>query len=186
MVVIFLIALTLLFSCAPKVERRCSAGEELIDEFSRKYVPRNFRIYGKFRYGPLKFPMLLAKFDGIYTVRIAKAKDVRIKRDRLCIDRKCYLLPSPPEYLIFGRLLSGTEYSFCKEGLLFFRERVGVYEKLLIFEGKVPKELSVRNVKNGKTLRIIFGSMDKERYFKEITFILDSNEVKLIIEEVEL
>lgn len=181
----FLLVLIVLISCAPKAEKRCEA-ERVLSEFSSKQPPKNFRIFGAIKYGPLKFPMMFAKFDGFYTIKVARTKDLSIDRNRFCTRDKCYLLPSLPEDIIFGKLLSGREYHLCKDGLLLFRERLGVYDKLVIFSEGRPKEISIRNVKNGKVLRIVFGPMDKEGFFKEIEFITDSSSAKLIVEEVEL
>jgi len=129
--------LLLLIACAPKeVRRDCPSPERILHTFALKRVPENFRIYGTFRYGPLRMPVLLAKFDSFYTVRVARAQNVTIEKDRLCLEGKCYLLPVSPENLIFGRVLSGKEYSFCSRGSLVFRERTGVYEKLVVFEGE--------------------------------------------------
>jgi len=184
--IVLLAILLVLFSCAPKVEERVCDGEKILREFSDRSAPKNFRIYGVVKYGPLKFPMMLAKFDGFYTFRMAKGRNVYVSNDRFCIKDKCYLLPLPPESIIFGKLLSGREAVLCKEGSLLFRERLGVYEKLVVFSEGRPRELSIKNLKNGRILRVVFGSEDERGFFREIEFITESGSVKLILEEVEI
>ncbi len=176
----------LLLSCAPKVERACGSAREVLDTYTLRKVPENFRIYGTFKYGPVKLPMLLAKFDSFYTVRVARTQNVRIERDRLCVEGKCYLLPVAPEDLIFGRVLSGREYSFCRGKLLMFRERMGVYEKLVIFEGGKLREMVIRNVRKKKSFKITFGDVREGGFFGELVFEMDGKRVKLLIEEVEI
>ncbi len=182
--------LLLLLSCAPKVEvereRACADPERILTEYAHRRVPENFRIYGALRYGPLKLPMLLAKFDSFYTVKVAKAKDVSIEKDRLCLEGKCYLLPFAPENLIFGKVLSGTEYSFCSNGLTTFRERTGVYEKLVLFERTSLREVVIRNVRKNRSFRVIFRSPDPGGFFRELDFEMDGKRVKLLVEEVEI
>jgi len=184
---LWILSLTaLLLSCAPKVEKACGSAQEVLHAHAFGRVPENFRIYGTFKYGPVKLPMLLAKFDNFYTVRIARTQDVRIERDRLCVEGKCYLLPVAPEDLIFGRVLSGKEYSFCRGNLLMFRERMGVYEKLVIFEGGKLREMVIRNVRKNRSFRITFGDRRKEGFFGRLLFEMDGKRVKLLIEEVEI
>ncbi len=181
--ILFLI-LILILSCAEKGQE-CLPVSEVIKEYEFRKIPTDFRIYGVFLYGPLKSPMMLAKFDGFYTVRVAKTNKIKIEKNKLCIENKCYLLPIAPENLIFGRVLSGGEYHFCRNSLLMFRKKLGVYEKLVVFEGKKLKELIVRNIKKEKSIRIIFGDL-KGKFFRELTFEIEGNKVKLVIEEVEI
>ena len=177
--------LFLMFSCAPKVERKCVYDRELVNSYQSRAVPEDFRIYGILKYGPLKFPMMLAKFDGRYTVKVARAKGIDLSGNRFCLEDKCYILPAPPEYLVFGRLLTGREYSFCRDGLLYFRRRGEIYERLVIFNGNRPVELAIINLNNNKSVRVILGKEDERGFFRELRFILNGREVKLLIEEVE-
>ncbi len=184
MILVLLLTLVLI-SCAPKVREACPQKEEALSLYSTRYVPKDFRIYGILRYGPLKFPMLLAKFNGFYTVRVANVEDVSIEGERLCFEGKCYLLPAPPEYLVFGRVLSGKEKLLCDGGALIFSEELGVYEKKVVIRGKKIEELSVRNRRNGMVLTVTFGAMTPEGFFRSLSFKTDSGEFKLEIEGVE-
>ena len=181
-----LFLLFLILSCAQKVETSCPNREDILREFSSRYVPKDFRIYGTLYYGPLRLPMMLAKFDGFYTVRVAKARNVSIERDRLCIERRCYLLPAPPENLVFGKVLSGREVSLCEGGRLIFEESLGVYRKRVLFEGRRLKELILWNVRKNRGMRILFGKEDGRGFFREIDFDMEPGRVKLQIEEVEI
>ncbi len=184
--IFLLIIWVLLTSCSVKVAQRCADEKRVIAEYTLNHVPREFRIYGHFKYGPVKFPMIIAKYDGFYTVKVAKVKDVSIRRDRICARGKCYLLPLLPEDIIFGKVLSGTEYSFCRGGRTVFRERMGVYDKIVVFEGGKLRELIIVNRKNGRGLKITFGSRSERGYFREIGFEMNGEKVKLEIEEVEV
>ncbi|WP_457600492.1 hypothetical protein [Hydrogenivirga sp.] len=180
-----LFVLFLIFSCAKKVERECVYDPKAIDRYEHRRVPENFRIYGLIKYGPLKFPMMLAKFDGLYTVKVARARALSLKGRKLCLEKKCYILPAPPENLVFGKLLTGKEYSFCRNGLLYFRQRGELYERLVVFEGNRPKELSIINRRKNRSVKVLLGEEDERGFFRELRFLLDGREVKLLIEEVE-
>ncbi len=182
---LLLLLLATLFSCAPKVERACPPAREVALKYRERYVPSNFRIYGLLEYGPLKFPMMLAKYDNFYTVKVARAGDVEMKRDRVCVRGKCYLLPAPPEDLIFGRLLNGREYSFCRGKTLYFRDRGRVYERIVSFLNGKPLEVSLINLRTNRSVRVLLKKEDKRGFFREIIFIFEGTEVKLIVEEVE-
>jgi len=186
MIPVILLFAVFVFSCGVKTGGICLSPEKVADKYTLNHVPKDFRIYGKFRYGPMSFPMMIAKFDGFYTVRVAKVKDVSLERDRICARGKCYLLPLLPEDIIFGKVLTGSEYSFCREGLLYFRERLGLYEKIVIFEGRKLKEMVIVNRKRQRAMKIIFGEYSKKGYYRDVTFRMDGEEVKLQIEEVEI
>lgn len=175
----------LMLSCAKKIPPSCPGGEEVLREFSSRHVPDNFRIYAILRYGPVRLPMMLAKFDGFYTVRIAKAGNISVDKGKLCIDERCYLLPAAPESLVFGRVLSGSERSICANGKLIFEEDMGVYSKRVIFDGKKLKEVILRNVRKERSIRVSFGEEDERGFFREIEFSMGGAGVKLQIEEVE-
>jgi hypothetical protein len=181
----FLLILFLIISCAPKVERECVVDKSVYGPYLNRKVPKDFRVYGLIKYGPVRLPLMLAKFDGFYTVRVAKAGDISIDSKRICIERKCYILPAPPEELIFGKLLTGREYSFCRKGLIYFRLRGDVYERLVVFGPEGPEELSLINVRKNKSVKVLFGEEDPKGFFRELRFLLDGGEVKLLIEEVE-
>ncbi len=185
---IWLLSFLLIFalSCGVKTTGVCLSPQKVAEDYTLNHVPREFRIYGKFRYGPVSFPMMIAKFDGFYTVKVAKVKDVSLERDRICARGKCYLLPLLPEDIIFGKVLTGSEYSFCRKGLLYFRERLGLYEKIAVFDGRDLRELVIVNRKRNRAMKITFGEFSGKGYFREITFIMDGEEVKLEIEEVEI
>lgn len=176
----------LLFSCAQKVERKCVYNPKAVALYKDRRVPENFRIYGLLKYGPLKFPMMLAKFDGYYTVKVARAKGISIEGKTLCLEGKCYILPAPPEDIVFGKLLTGREYSFCRNGLIYFRQRGRIYERLVVFRGSKPVELAIINRKDNRSVKVILGSESDKGFFRELRFILDGREVKLLIEEVEI
>ncbi|RLJ69796.1 hypothetical protein BCF55_0052 [Hydrogenivirga caldilitoris] len=180
------LSLILLFSCAPKVERECTYDKQAIDTYRDRRIPQDFRIYGLLKYGPVKLPMMLAKFEDYYTVRVAKAKGITLEGDRLCLESKCYILPAPPENLVFGKLLTGKEYSFCREGLLYFRERGKLYERLVVFRNNKPLELAIIHLKSNESVKVLFGPEDNKGYFKELRFILNQKEIELTIEEVEI
>ena len=186
MKLLLLFVLFLALSCAQKTEPVCPDPEPILMKYSSRPVPKDFRIYGILSYGPLRLPMMLAKFDGFYTVRVAKAKRVSVEESKLCIENRCYLLPAPPENLIFGKILSGRETYVCTEGGLLFEERIGPYIKRVFFEGVVPKEVIVWNPRKRKGLKISFGKESEEGFFREIRFDMDTGKVKLQIEEVEL
>ena len=183
---LLLISLFLVLSCAQKTAPVCPDPNKVMTEYSSRPVPKEFRVYGILHYGPLRLPMMLAKFDGFYTVRVAKAKKVSVDKDRLCIEDRCYLLPAPPENLIFGKLLSGRETYVCREGNLLFEERIGPYLKKVLFEGERPREVIVWNPRKGKGLKIFFGKESEEGFFREIRFDTGTGKVKLQIEEVEI
>lgn len=183
--VLFLLTLALLLACAPKERVACKEETELLKKYSSRRVPEDFRVYGTIRYGPLRLPVMLARFDGFYTVRVAKARDVSLDRDKFCVDGRCFLLPMPPEDLLFGRILSGRETYLCEEGALVFEERRGVYLKRVVFEGNKPTEILIWNTRKGKIIRISLGEEDERGFFKEVRFDTDGMEVKLQVEEVE-
>jgi len=176
----------LLFSCAPKVKHECRTDPSLYSEYMKRDIPENFRIYGVIKYGPLKFPTLLAKFEGNYTVKVARAKDISINEERFCFKGKCYILPAPPEDLIFGRLLGGREEFYCVEGLTYARTRDRFYEKVVVFEDYKPKEISITNLKSGRSMKVLLGKESDKGFFGEIEFVMEGGEVKLLIEEVEI
>ena len=181
-----ILLIVLLLSCAPKERVACPDWSGILKKYSSRFVPEDFRVYGIIRYGPLRLRMMLAKFDSFYTVRVARAKSVSVEEDKLCIEKRCFLLPVPPEYLLFGRVLSGREISLCEGGTLIFEERMGVYRKRVVFEGDRLKEIIIWNIRKGKGLRISFGEEDKRGFFREVRFDTGGVEVKLQIEEVEL
>lgn len=184
---LFLIfSLLMLIACAPKVKKECIYDEMSLQKYRDKSIPESFKIYGLLKYGPLKFPMMLAKEEGHYIVKVARAKGLKLTRDKFCIKNKCYLLPAPPEELIFGRLLSGREYSFCREGLLYFRHRGAVYERVVVFEGNRVKELSIVHRKKNRGVKVLLIEESPSGYFKELEFLMDNASVKLLVEEVEM
>jgi hypothetical protein len=183
--ILLIIPLLFILSCSVKVERECDIRSEAYTPYRLNHVPKEFRIYGRLVYGPMKFPLMIAKFDGFYTVRVAKVRDLSLKKDRICARGKCYLLPLLPEELIFGRVLTGQEFAFCREGKTIFRERLGVYEKLVFFEGPFLRELIIVNRKTRRGLKITFGEKTGKGYYGELSFEMNGEKVKLEIEEVE-
>ncbi len=177
-----------LISCAPKVkkEKLCPPEQAILSKYSQRVVPEEFRIYGTLKYGPLKFPFMLSKFDGFYTLKVAKVRKVELSSDRFCLDKKCYLLPDQPENLIFGKVLTGEERSLCKDGTLYFRSEGEIYIKEVAFEGERPKELTLYNPRKDKDIKVIFGKENPKGFFEELSFVGEGTEVKLEIEEVEL
>lgn len=183
---LLLLAPVLLLSCAHKERVACPGGADILERYSSRFVPENFRVYGIIRYGPLKLPMMLARFDGFYTVRVARTRDVSVYRDRFCVEGRCFLLPIPPEDLLFGRILSGREIRLCEDGVLVFEEGTGVYLKRVVFEGSRPREILIWNTRKKKGIRVLLGEEDEKGFFREVSFDSGGVEVKLQIEEVEL
>ncbi|MDQ7082075.1 MAG: hypothetical protein Q9N34_03135 [Aquificota bacterium] len=177
----------LVLSCAPlhRAERECPGTEDLMNIYASGKTPKEFRIYGKVRYGPMKVPFLIARFDDIYTVKVPR-RDVKVLDGKVCLRDRCYLLPLPPENLVFGGVLRGGEREFCDGGVKVFSERGIVYERTVIFEGKKLREMRIKNLKNGKVIRVIFGERDPRGYFREIKIRTGGTGFKLLIEEVEI
>lgn len=178
-----LLLLLLLYGCAPKKEKPCPK-EEVLHRFLEREVPRNFVMYGVLRYGPLSSPMMLSKEDGFYRVKIARGGKVSVSERVLCIRGRCYLLPLPPEFLLFGRVLSGNEELLCVGGTLVFKKRAGVYERRVLFEGSRLTEMVVRNLRNGKEMKVLFGDEKPEGFFRSIIFELNGESLRLDVEEV--
>ena len=179
----FLLLFLFLFSCAPKVEKRCDLQSSL-QSLPRTKAPENFRLHGYVKYGPLRFPFLFAKEEGKYRLKVAKAPRIRVFEDRFCVKKKCYLLPAPPEKVIFGELVSGRERAFCRGSYLVLESSSDLYEKKIFFEGGKPVKAVVKNLKNGKTFTVLFRERDKRGFFRELVFKGRGGSVKLLIEEV--
>jgi hypothetical protein len=186
---LLLLSVLLLASCAPLVEvggRVCPSTEELLELYARGKTPKEFRIYGMVKYGPVRIPVLIAKFDDLYTVRVPRGKDLRIEGGRVCLGERCYLLPLPPENLVFGGVISGGERESCRDGLKYLTERDEVYERTAVFEGNRLREFRIRNLRNGRTIRVEFGPRDPAGFFREIRLEMGNVRFKLLIEEVEV
>ncbi len=181
-----LIAL-LILSCAPvyRAEKGCPSTEDLMRVYATKRTPKEFRIYGRVSYGPVKVPFFMAKFDGIYTVKVPR-REIKLEDGKVCLENRCYLLPFPPENLVFGGVLEGGERELCEGGVKILSEKRGVYERVILFEGKRLAEVRIRNLKNGKVIRVIFGRRDPRGYFREIGVRTEGAWFKLLIEEVEI
>lgn len=188
MIQLFLFVLFLV-SCAPLSDRRpsvkCPDPKDLFTGYSFQRAPKEFRVYGTLKYGPLKMPILIAKFDGIYTVKVPKERDIRLDERHVCLKGRCYLLPIPPENLIFGGVLLGKEVEVCKGGKRYMVYTEGVYERTVVFVDSRLVEYRVRNIKNNKVIKVRFGPLGPGGYFREILIETEGMSFKLLIEEVE-
>ncbi len=173
----------ILFSCAPKVEERCDP-RTVLRNLPRTKAPENFKLHGYVKYGPLRFPFLFAKEKGSYRLKVAKAPRIRVFEDRFCLKGKCYLLPAPPEKVIFGELIFGGERASCEGSYVVLESSSDLYEKKVFFEGGKPVKAVVKNLKNGRTFTVLFRERDKRGFFRELVFKGKGGSVKLLIEEV--
>ncbi len=186
---IFTLALLILTSCGPlmKAEKdlRCPDTEDLLNKYAIWKAPVEFRIYGSVKFGPFRMPILLAKFDNIYTVKVPRREEIKVEERYVCVRKRCYLIPVPPENLVFGSVISGMEVASCSEGRKIMTEVGDIYEKTAVFEGDRLREYRIRNVRNGRTIKVLFGPRNPKGYFEEILFDMEGRRFKLLIEEVE-
>ncbi len=187
MKIIFLFLL--LLSCGPLVEvkrGKCPSKEEILLSYSAKRTPKEFRVYGRVSFGPLKFPILLAKFDGIYTVKVPGKERVFVDGKVVCVRERCYLLPLPPENFIFGGVLLGRERVLCSGNRLVFKDTGKIYEREILFEGGRLSEYRVRNRRSGKTLKVFFGPKERGGYFRYIILESGGRRLKISVEGVDI
>jgi len=175
----------LILSCAQKMAPSCPDGKDVMREYLSKRVPEEFKVYGYLYYGLLRVPVMLAKSEGSYTVKVAKIKGVSLEDGRFCVGERCYPLPVSPEDLVFGRVLSGREAFLCEDGNLVFQEETGSYTKRAIFEGRKLRELTFWDATMERKVKISFRDEDERGFFREIDFNMGELEVKLQIEEVK-
>ena len=189
MKVLIPILVMLVLSCAPKVRevgKVCPSPSELFSLYAYRNVPPNFKVYGKLKYGPLRLPFMFAKSEGEYTLRVAKVGKLEVFEDRFCLKDKCYLLPAPPENLIFGKILAGDETLSCKENLVYLTHKGEVYTRTVVLEGRKAKEMILYNPRKNRTAKVIFGKEDPKGFFRSIQLYSEGNELTISIEEVRL
>ncbi len=166
--------------------RECPQPSDLIGIYAGGGVPERFKVFGRLKSGPLSGPVMLAKKGDAYSIKVARIRDVVLKRDRVCVRGKCYALPIEPGRVIFGRVLSGKEAFQCRNGLGVFRKESPLYKTEVIFDGYVLKEVRVVGNKRGGRLKILFGERDTAGFYRDITLKAGEEEVKLEIEEVRI
>ncbi len=185
MIRLLVLVVLLISACAPKPEKKCPPKETVLSSYLNSEIPDSFVIYGKVKYGPVKRPFMLAKKEGVYRIKVAGVKEVSLSESRICLEGKCYLLPVPVERILFGRVLDGYSYSFCRAGERVFKIGGGVYERLVTFAGANLREMQVVNLRNGKKIKVTFGERNEKGFYKRVSFESEGDGFDLIVEEVK-
>ncbi len=183
---LLLILIHFLISCAPKpkvVLEKEECPYELLSVFKKDERPSKFTVFGKIRYSVFRSPFMISKENDNYFIKVARVKNVSLYKDRICTERRCYLLPFLPEELIFGRFIYGVKNVKCSDGKLIWETKEGVYTKRVSLRRK-EIHIKVINNRTGKEAEVILKNYNG-KFFRDIIIESGGEKIKIRIEEAK-
>ncbi len=168
--IVFLILLTTIFSCAPKV---CPKPEQVL---GRTFVePKDGIYYGYIKVEFLRIPILIQKRGGSEEIKVSY-RGLRVSTDMLCYEGMCFDLPVKPSDLIYGYFPGKYKVEHCN-GELILKSRDG--KTLYFSKGKLRKM-------KYKDITILYGKRNAAGFYEDILIQINDLKAKLIIEGREV